>query len=45
MNFHQNNSFVNPLLHEKSGAILLVLMGLTADRHAGWQAGSQTEYW
>ena len=35
MNLHQNNSFVNrtrlPLLCEKSGAILLVLVGLMAD--------------
>ena len=34
MNLYQNNSFVNqtrlPLLCEKSGAILLVLVGLTA---------------
>ena len=34
MNLHRNNSFVNwmqlPLLCEKSGAILLVLVGLTA---------------
>ena len=38
MNLHRNNSFVNqtqsPLLCEKSGAILLVLVGLTADRLA-----------
>ena len=38
MNLHQNNSFINwmrlPLLCEKSGAILLVLVGLTAV----WQA-------
>ena len=37
MNLHQNNSFVNwmplPLLCEKSGAMLLVLVGLTA----GWE--------
>ena len=35
MNLHRNNSFVNrtqlPLLCEKSGAMLLVLVGLTAD--------------
>ena len=34
MNLHRNNSFINwmqlPLLWEKSGAILLVLVGLTA---------------
>ena len=38
INLHLNNSFVNgtrlPLLCEKSGAILLVLVGLTA----GWQS-------
>ena len=38
MNLHQNNSFVNwmrlPLLCEKSGAILLLLVGLTVV----WQA-------
>ena len=42
-NLHWNNSFVNqtrlPLLCEKSGAILVVLVGLTA----GWQASSQTK--
>ena len=36
MNFHQNKNFVNqtrlPLLCEKCGAILLVLVGLTAGR-------------
>ena len=36
INLHQNNNFVNrtqlPLLYEKSGAILLVLVGLMADR-------------
>ena len=41
MNLHQNDSFVNqtrlPLLCEKSGAILLVLVGL--------MTGSQTKYW
>ena len=40
INLHRNNIFVNwtrlPLLCEKSGAILLVLVGLTA----AWQAGS-----
>ena len=40
INLHSNNIFVNwtrlPLLCEKSGAILLVLVGLTA----AWQAGS-----
>ena len=38
-NLHWNNSFVNwtqfPLLCEKSGVILLVLVGLTAGRQAG----------
>ena len=38
MNLQRNSSFVNwtwfPLLYEKSGAILLVLVGLTA----GWQS-------
>jgi len=28
-----------PFLCEKSGAIALVLLGLTAGRLAGWQAG------
>ena len=41
MNLQQNSSFVNrtrfPLLCEKSGAMLLVLVGLTA----GWQAARQ----
>ena len=41
MNFQRNNSFVNrmqfPLLCEKSGAILLVLVGLMA----GWQASDE----
>ena len=40
INLHRNNIFVNrtrlPLLCENSGAILLVLVGLTA----AWQAGS-----
>ena len=39
MNLHRNNSFVNwtqlPLLCEKSGAILLVLVGLMAGSPAG----------
>ena len=43
-NLNRNNSFVNqmqlPLLCEKSEAILLVLVGLTAGR----QAGRQTKY-
>jgi len=30
-----------PFLGEKSGAIALVLLGLTADRRAGWLAGWQ----
>ena len=38
MNLHQNNSFVNrtqlPLLCQKSGAIFLMLVGLTAVRQA-----------
>ena len=42
---YRNNSFVNwtrlPLLCEKSGAILLVLVGLTV----GNLADSQTKYW
>ena len=42
MNFHWNNGFINqtqlPLLCEKSGAILLVLVGLTAGRLAVWQS-------
>ena len=42
MNLHQNNSFVNQmrlsLLCEEFGAILLVLMGLTAGRPACNQA-------
>ena len=41
LNIYQNNSFVNqmrlPLLYEKSGAILLVLVGLMAGRPAGRQ--------
>ena len=40
INLHRNNIFVNwtrlALLCEKSGAIILVLVGLTA----AWQAGS-----
>ena len=43
INLHQNNLYVNwtrlPLLCEKSGAILLVLVGLTA----AWQAGSPAD--
>ena len=42
MNLQRNSSFVNwmqfPLSCEKSGAILLVLVGLTASRQAGWQS-------
>ena len=38
INLHQNNSFVNwrrlPLLCENSGAILLVLVGITAGRQS-----------
>ena len=41
INLHQNNSSVNwmqlPLLCEKSGATLLVLVGLTATMQAGSQ--------
>ena len=56
INLNRNNSFVNrtrlPSFSESSGAILLVLVGLTAsrqaDRQAIWQAGNlagrQTEY-
>ena len=43
INLNQNNNFVNRtqllLLCEKSGAILLVLVGLTA----GWLAGQQSD--
>ena len=43
INLHWNNIFVNrtrlPLLCEKSGAILLVLVGLMA----AWQAGRQSD--
>ena len=43
INLNWNNSFVNqtrlPLLYEKSGAILQVLVGLTA----GWQSGRQAD--
>ena len=43
-NLNQNNIFVNPtslpLLCEKSGAIHLAELGLTA----GWLAGRQTKY-
>ena len=42
MNLHRNNSFINrtqlPLLCEKFGAILLVLVGLMAGSLAGWQS-------
>ena len=34
-----------PLLCENSGAIFLVILGLTAGSLAGWQAGRQTKYW
>ena len=44
-NLDQNNIFVNPtrltLLYEKSGAIHLAELGLTAGRQAGWLAGRQ----
>ena len=43
INLHLNNIFVNrirlPLLSEKSGAVLLVLVGLMA----AWQAGRQSD--
>ena len=43
INPNRNNSFVNRtqllLLCEKSGTILLVLVGLTEGRQAGWQVG------
>ena len=43
INLHRNNIFVDwtqlPLLCEKSGAILLVLVGLMA----AWQAGRQSD--
>ena len=43
MNLHRNNSFVNwtrlPLLCEKIGATLLMLVGLTA----AWQSGKQSD--
>ena len=43
INLNRNNSFINwtrlPLLCEKSGVILLVLVGLTAGRLASGQAG------
>ena len=42
INLNRNNSFVNwtrlPLLCEKSGAILLVLVGFTAGQQAGRQS-------
>ena len=45
INLHWNKIFVDwtrlPLLCEKSGAILLVLVGLTAAWQAGRLAGSQ----
>ena len=44
MNLHQNNIFVNrmrlPLLCEKSGAILLVLVGRLAGRQEGGLANA-----
>ena len=50
INLHRNNIFVNrtriPLLCENSGAILLVLAGLTAAWQSSLavkQAGSQTK--
>jgi len=45
LNLFQNSRFVNytqiPSLCEKSGAIALVLQGLTAGWLAGWQSGRQ----
>ena len=42
INLNQNNSFINqaplPLLCEKSGAILLVLVGLITGSPSGWQS-------
>ena len=47
IDLNQNNSFVNrtrlPSLCEKSGAILLVLVGHTAGRQAVQQAGRQSD--
>ena len=47
INPNRNNSFINrmrlPLLCEKSGPILLVLVGLTAGRQAGRPAGSPAD--
>ena len=47
INLHRNNIIVNwtrlPLLCEKSGAILLVLVGLTAAWQAGSPAGRQSD--
>ena len=47
INLNRNNCFVNrmqlPLLCEKSGAILLVLVGLMAGRLAGRLAGRHSE--
>ena len=47
INLHRNNIFVDwtrlPLLCEKSGAILLVLVGFMVAWQAGSLAGSQTK--
>ena len=47
INLYRNNSFVNgmqlPLLCEKSGAIPLVLVGLTAGSPEGSPAGRQLD--
>ena len=47
INLHRNNIFVNqtrlPLLCEKYGAILLVLVGLTAAWQSGSPAGQQSD--
>ena len=49
INLHRNNIFVNrtrlPSLCEKSGAILLVLVGLMAGSPAGWQGVRRNTYW
>ena len=46
INILLNNSFINPswlpFLCEKTGAIVLVQLGLMADRQAGWQIKATT---
>ena len=48
INLHRNNIFVNrtqlPLLREKSGAILLVLVGLMAGRQSGRQSDEDLKF-